>query len=30
MLRQNCSSRKDIETHKMPKNKEKVELRSAI
>ena len=30
MLRQNCSDRNDIETHKKPKNKENMELKFAI
>ena len=30
MLRQKCSYRNDIETHKKPKSKEKMELKFAI
>ena len=30
MLRQKCSHRKDIETHKKQRNKEKIELKFAI
>ena len=30
MLRQKCSYRKDIETRKKPKSKEKIELKFAI
>ena len=30
MLRQKCSYRNDIETHKKPKSKEKIELKFAI
>ena len=30
MLRQKCSYRKDIETRKKPKSKEKIELKFAV
>ena len=30
MLRQNCSCRKDIETHKIPTTKEKLEFKLII
>ena len=30
MLRQKCSYRKEVEAHKKPKNKEKIELKIAV